>query len=101
MSLVDVIRSADHPSPHHVFHWQTGNRKNPSWAVREGAWKLLGNPQDPTRKQPITEADRLFLVDVNQDPGETRNIAAEHPEVVQRLRHLHDEWVRDVSQSDD
>lgn len=97
-SLLDVIHSADHPSPHPVFHWQTGSRQNPSWAVREGDWKLLGNPQDPTRKQPVTEADRLFLVDVAQDPGETKNLRAEHPEIVQRLQQLHEQWLRDVGQ---
>ena len=45
-SLVGVIKSADAESPHRVVHWQVGtDPKRSQWAVREGDWKLIGNPQ--------------------------------------------------------
>ncbi len=97
-SLVEVIRSPSAPSPHKVFHWQTGPAKNPSWAVREGPWKLLGNPQDPSKKAPLTAADRLFLANLENDVSETTNVASEHPEIVARLKKLHEEWVRQVEE---
>lgn len=95
-SLVSVIESAKAPSPHNVFHWQTGNAKNPSWAVREGDWKLLGNPRDTSNKTPITPADKLFLVNLAEDVGETKNVAKKHPEIVNRLQALHDQWLSDA-----
>ena len=72
--------------------------KNPSWAVREGAWKLLGNPQDTSVKAPIAKEDQLFLVNPAEDVGETKNVAREHPEVVKRLQKLHEEWVEEVQE---
>jgi len=96
-SLVDVIKSADAASPHEVFHWQSGGgRGGPQWAVREGPWKLIGNPRDTSNKAPLGKNDRLFLVNLQEDVSEMKNIAADHPDVVQRLKRLHDSWIKDV-----
>ena len=99
-SLVPVLRSADAPTPHPVFHWATGRDQ---WAVRDGDWKLLGNPVDTSKPaaragqaQPAKEAD-LYLVNVAEDPGEAKNLAAERPQVVERLRRLHEQWLADVT----
>jgi arylsulfatase A-like enzyme len=97
-SLVEVIRSAAAPGPHKVFHWQTGSAKNPSWAVREGPWKLLGNPQDTSNRASIAAADRLFLANLDNDVGEAKNVASEHPDIVARLKKLHDQWVEQVQE---
>ncbi len=85
---------------HTVFHWQTGGGRNPSWAVRDGDWKLLGNPRDTSQQAPITPQDRLFLVDLAQDPAERNNLAPQHPERVQQMQQLHDEWVQQVQQQE-
>jgi len=37
------------------------------------------------------------LYDMRADPGQTRNVAGEHPEVVKRLREAYEEWFTDVS----
>lgn len=91
--ILPVIRSADAPSPHDVLHWQVGGAKQPQWAVRQGDWKLIGNVQsspDPA----LTAADKqLFLSDLATDLSEKTNHAAEHPEIVQRLRKLHEDWL--------
>ena len=89
-----VIRSAEAESPHPVFHWQSGGSQ---WAVREGDWKLIGNPKDTSNKGPLTPADRLFLVNLVEDHSEMKNIAKEHPEVVKRLTAAHNTWLKDVS----
>jgi len=93
-----VIRSASAPSPHKVFHWLTGPAKKPSWAVRQGPWKLLGNPQDTSKKAPLTPADRLYLANLENDVSETTNVASEHPEIVARLKRSHEEWVKQVEE---
>jgi len=95
-SLVPVLQSADAQSPHRVFHWQTGGGNNPSWAVREGPWKLLGNPRDTASKAPLSKEDRLFLVNLDDDLGETANAVSQHSEIVERLRKLHEVWVAEV-----
>lgn len=66
-------------------------------AVRQGRWKLhLPREKEPigaapfSRNTHIAAADRVafenpFLIDLQSDIGETTNVAAEHPEVVERL----------------
>ncbi|MEQ8785427.1 MAG: sulfatase [Pirellulaceae bacterium] len=96
-SLAEVARSAKAESPHDVFHWQSGGgRNNPQWAVREGDWKLIGNPRDTSDKAPITDRDALFLVNLDDDIGEMHNVAAENPKIVDRLTELHKAWLRDL-----
>lgn len=96
-SLVPVVRSADARGPHAVLHWQTGTGANAPWAVRQGDWKLLGNPQDTSDKAPIQPGDRLFLVNLAQDITEMKNLAAQHPERVKHLQQLHDDWLRQAA----
>jgi len=48
----------------------------PAGAVREGNWKLIEN----------YENNLVELYDIERDLSETKNLAARHPEVVQRLR---------------
>jgi arylsulfatase A-like enzyme len=92
LSIVPAIRSADAPSPHKVLHWLVGGGKKPQWAVREGTWKLIGNVRT-TDEKGLTAADKeLFLSDLATDVSETTNHAKEHPEIVDRLRKLHEEW---------
>ena len=91
-SIVPVIRSVDAPSPHGVLHWHVGGGKQPQWAVREGDWKLISNVKS-TPDSELTAADRqYFLSNLATDISERTNHAGEHPEVVQRLRKLHDAW---------
>ncbi len=92
-SLVDLIRSADAPAPDRVLHWQTGRGSNAPWAVRQGDWKLLGNPRDPTNKAPLTDADRRFLVNLAEDSSEMANLVDQHPDVAKRLEQLHEAWL--------
>ena len=46
-------------------------------AIRRGDWKLVWRTPLPAKAE---------LFDLKQDPGETRNVAAEHPEVVAELQ---------------
>lgn len=96
--ITPLIQSADEESPHQVFHWQTGGGANPAWAVRKGNWKLLGNPRDTSNKAPLTPHDKLFLANLESDPTEMKNMAPDHPEVVQELLQLHRNWIEEVHQ---
>jgi len=84
-SLVPVIRSASAPSPHEVLQWRLGNQ----WAVRQGPWKLLHNPNDQADTNKLTASDKQwFLANIDEDPGERTNRAASHPELLEQLRKL-------------
>ncbi|HEY2586328.1 MAG TPA: sulfatase-like hydrolase/transferase [Tepidisphaeraceae bacterium] len=91
-SMLPILRSEAAPSQHPWFHWQLGKQ----WAVREGDWKLIGNPVDSSHKAPITPADKLFLSNLSRDVSEMTNLAHENPEAVARLSSLHEKWLADV-----
>jgi len=68
-----------------------------TYAIREGDWKLVERTTTPPieprnrnaarrliREKRESQGDELF--DLATDPGETKNVAAEHPEIVNRLR---------------
>ena len=93
LSLLSVIRERDAPSPHSVVHWQLGRGESAQWAVREGPWKLIGNPKDTSHKAPLADGDKLFLSNIETDAGEMTNLASAHPEIVERLKRLHHSWV--------
>jgi arylsulfatase A-like enzyme len=87
LSLKDIILT-NAPTPHEVLHWEVGVGAETQWAVREGDWKLIGNPIDPTAPDVVLEP--LFLSHLKEDVSERTNLAAQHPEVVERLRALHE-----------
>lgn len=87
-SLLPILENpmANH---HKSFRWKLGRQ----WAVRQGDWKLLGNPTDPSGKYPIRgEQDQLFLVNLDQDVSEKDNLATLYPEKVEELIKLYLEW---------
>lgn len=58
-------------------------------ALRRGKWKFIPASNGPKKNVPTNSElgndPRPQLFDLDADPGETRNVAAEHPEVVERL----------------
>ncbi len=59
-------------------------------SLREGKWKYITPGKGPARNANTnTEMGNLpapQLYDVSTDPGETQNLAAQHPDIVNRLR---------------
>lgn len=66
---------------------------NGSFSLREGRWKILFTagsggwsfPTFPKDKAYIAALPSMQLYDLENDPGETRNVIGEHPDVVRRL----------------
>lgn len=54
-------------------------------AVRVGDWKLLRRNLNPGPKQKNPPAPTTELYNLGSDPGETTDVAAQHPEIVERL----------------
>lgn len=81
-------------------------------AVRQGRWKLhLPREEEPVGAAPfsrnthIAPEDRVgfegpFLVDLENDIGETKNVAAENPDVVDRLMGLAQSMREDLGDYD-
>lgn len=93
-SLVPVLNDAAAISAHETgFCWFHGKNM---WAARKGKWKLLGNPVDKSNKAPLTESDSLFLVDLENDPGEMTNLAGRYPDKVNELKAQFDTWMEEV-----
>ena len=96
-SLWPILRSAEAPSQHQVFHWMWQEQ----WAVREGDWKLIGNGRDTTGLEsvhaPRKEMGEIYLASLADEKPEATNHAVEQPEVVARLRKLHEGWLQKVT----
>ena len=64
-----------------------------------GDWKLLGNPRDVTKKAPLSKNDKHFLSNLSTHKNELKNLADEHPDVVERLKRRHANWLAGISKN--
>jgi arylsulfatase A-like enzyme len=83
-------------SPHGEVFWANGGQL----AVRRGYWKLVINgityDRSDAGKKPLTGDDALFLSNLKDDPGETKNLRHQHPELVDELSSLAQKWRKEV-----
>lgn len=88
-SLLPLLKNpqADWPDRtlvHHVGRWARGKAADSKYAkcaIQNSRFTLVNNKE---------------LYDLKADPGETKNVIAEHPEVVASLRAAYDQWWNDV-----
>ncbi len=69
---------------HHVGRWPAGKvaeAKFSNCAIQNSQYSLVKNEE---------------LYDIKADPGETKNVIADHPDVVAKLRAAYDKWWADV-----
>ncbi len=85
---------------HEVFHYYRGLTLE---AVRSGPWKLhLGAKAPPAKAKGKGKANsdaqpsEPTLFNLDDDIGETKNVAAEHPDIVAKLRTLADAMKDDL-----
>lgn len=86
VSLLPLLRGQDVPWPDRTlfFQWHRGDVPElyRACAARSQRYKLVNGKE---------------LYDIAADPGETKDIAASHPDVVERLRAAYEKWFREVS----
>jgi arylsulfatase A-like enzyme len=70
------------PAGERTLYWRMANRRQR--AIRRGDWKYL------------KVSDKEFLFDVGYDPRERGNMARKHPELLDELRHLWEDWNREM-----
>jgi len=64
----------------HCGRWNPGQREKFKYvkcAVRTERWRFVNN---------------TYLFDIPNDPGELKDVAAEHPDVVERLKKSYEDW---------
>lgn len=94
-------------SPHEAYYFYWGNELQ---AVRMGRWKLhfphayrtlAGQPPGSggTPSKYTQDKIGLSLFDLESDPGETTDVAGQHPDVVARIQSLADKMRADLGDS--
>jgi arylsulfatase A-like enzyme len=88
MDLGPHLRGEVATSERTVF-WRS-TRWGVQHAVRQGDWKYLRvDARQARARRPDTGE---FLFDLGRDPQEKRNLAADRPEILERLRRAYAEW---------
>jgi len=83
IDLLPLLTGAAPPKQRTLF-WRIATAGRQQRAVRDGGWKVL------------LDDSQQMLFDVVHDPGERRDLAAAHPDVVARLKSRIEEWEKTV-----
>jgi arylsulfatase A-like enzyme len=78
ISFAPTLLAKGEQKEHEFLYWEMGRGTNLTQAVRLGNWKALRS----------RASGGIELYDLKSDIGETTNVAAEHPEVIARVKRL-------------
>jgi len=85
-------------SPHDAIYWSSSGQT----AVRRGPWKFVRNGRTydgtPEGGKPLAGDDALFLSNLEDDPGESRNLRHTHANVADELQTMTDQWLKTVKE---
>lgn len=83
-NLLPYLTGAADAPPARNLYWRYGEQ----YAVRQGDWKLARS-MDQVERPPVYKTG---LYDLASDPAEEHDLSAAHPEKVESLQRLWDEW---------
>lgn len=87
VSLKPLLRGSNEAVRDVVFFYRGTQLR----AVRHGPWKAHFVTQEPYSGQPPEHHDPPLLYQLDKDPSEVFNVAAEHPEALTEIRKIVDE----------
>lgn len=90
----------DWPDRTVFLQWHRGNEATPykNFGARSQQWKLVHEQGRWPEGVPEPPGGLHFqLYDAVNDPGESKNVADEHPEVVAKMKQDYDDWFASVS----
>ncbi len=84
-NLLPFLTGEKQGAPHDTLYWRFRFPSNQParhrWAIRQGDWKLVKNSTEP-----------LSLYNLPADIGETKNLAAQHPDKVREMEAAWQRW---------
>ena len=88
--------ASDKPSKHDAIFWSSAGQL----AVRRGSWKLVKDGKvfdgTPDGAKSLEGDDALFLSNVDEDPGESKNLRHQNPAMLDELLTRANKWLTDV-----
>jgi arylsulfatase A-like enzyme len=82
VNLLPYISGEKKGTPHEMLFWRMGQNH----AIRKGNWKL------------VTMAGETALYDLAADIGESKDMKAEKPDIVQELQKAFEKWSKDMAE---
>ena len=98
VDLIPYLSGQRQERPHHTLYWGFQDQHK-RWAVRNGDWKLTMEIRNDRAIQEKNFACVLELHNLAQDPLEAENLASTHPQKVQELMALRNEFYKDLPPS--
>ncbi|MDZ4818587.1 MAG: sulfatase [Planctomycetota bacterium] len=91
VNLLSLLTGKTKEPPHEALYWRFGDQM----AIRRGKWKLVRYDADLRRtksEQSTQDKPAAQLFDLENDIGETKDLASKHPEIVAELQAKWDKW---------
>ena len=83
VNLLPYLEGDEQGAPHAYLFWRSGH----NGAVRHGPWKLLVSGSGITR-----------LYNADEDPSEAKDLSAEQPELVARMKEAFAQWTKELAE---
>ena len=83
IDLIPLLKGTS-PAIERTLFWRVASATRQQRAVRSGNWKVL------------IDGSQQMLFDVERDPGERNDLAAQRPDLVQKLKAQIEAWEKDV-----
>jgi len=91
VNLLPFLKGERSDAPHENLFWRLWRVA----AVRKGNWKLIRVAEDPLKlKRKLLLP--LILIDLKNDPGESKNLAEQYPEKAQELLQALEKWEKSL-----
>lgn len=91
VNLLPYLTGEKKDAPHESLYWRFGGQL----AIRKGSWKLVKAP-DPSEGRgplgPVASVQDAELYNLDEDIGETKNLAASQPDKVKELAAAWEAW---------
>jgi arylsulfatase A-like enzyme len=95
VNLLPYLTGEVADAPHDALYWRLGGHM----AIRMGDWKLVRSPDGPLAPADpsvLTDLSDAGLYNLKDDIGETRNVAAGHPDKVAELAAAWRRWNQEL-----
>lgn len=83
VDLLPLLKGSS-PAMERTLFWRAVYQSRQQRSVRSGRWKVL------------LDGSQQLLFDLTSDPGERHDLAAQHPDIVRKLKSQIDNWEKDV-----